>query len=583
MQVIVRKNHTFEVKWQEKPITQALICSERMTVLISKKIVQKKFLQNHSSLFFNEIFWLKKLKKYNCVPKIINIDFKNLIISISYEGKQIEKSNKPTDWKNQLKKILIILKKNNCFHSDIKPDNLLVKNKKLTLIDFAQSTKISNLKKNFFFKKRIFYDKYSINRINLSINRNQVISNDLRLAVIWNSKNQISIEKKIEQSRDIEIIDKIKIKKDFYSEKFKDRIFWIDQFYNKKISKKSDKLKDNIFVYVIKSINPKFKLNKMIFTEDIRVVDDKIFKFKRKIRKNKSSIIHIADNFEEAKRNAIFFSKSIKNFPAKYFYKTQHVYENKKEFFKNLNKFKKLKYVVLRDQKSNKEDLDILTNNYYLFKRLVDCHSYKKKNLNLISNSGDPVEENGIKVSNYVMIKNKALYLDVRYINDDYYDVKWQKKILENRKYVSGYFVPNSENKLYTLIYHIVYHKGYIDKKYIKILKKNLKNFNFLSIKDKVDRYLKLKNYKLTRPKDLTIPVIFKLSNLLLDKELKLIKNQILQRNFSGANKMMFNIIKFQPFFVYFNSKILLLLIENQFYLLKAIIKKAILKYISLN
>ena len=554
-----------------------------MTVLISKKIVQKKFLQNHSSLFFNEIFWLKKLKKYNCVPKIINIDFKNLIISISYEGKQIEKSNKPTDWKNQLKKILIILKKNNCFHSDIKPDNLLVKNKKLTLIDFAQSTKISNLKKNFFLKKRIFYDNYSINRINLSINRNQVISNDLRLAVIWNSKNQISIEKKIEKSRDIEIIDKIKIKKDFYSEKFKDRIFWIDQFYNKKISKKSDKLKDNIFVYVIKSINPKFKLNKMIFTEDIRVVDDKIFKFKRKIRKNKSSIIHIADNFEEAKRNAIFFSKSIKNFPAKYFYKTQHVYENKKEFFKNLNKFKKLKYVVLRDQKSNKEDLDILTNNYYLFKRLVDCHSYKKKNLNLISNSGDPVEENGIKVSNYVMIKNKALYLDVRYINDDYYDVKWQKKILENRKYVSGYFVPNSENKLYTLIYHIVYHKGYIDKKYIKILKKNLKNFNFLSIKDKVDRYLKLKNYKLTRPKDLTIPVIFKLSNLLLDKELKLIKNQILQRNFSGANKMMFNIIKFQPFFVYFNSKILLLLIENQFYLLKAIIKKAILKYISLN
>ena len=49
-------------------------------------------------------YFVKKLKKYNCVPKIINIDFKNLIISISYEGKQIEKSNKPTDWKNQLKK-----------------------------------------------------------------------------------------------------------------------------------------------------------------------------------------------------------------------------------------------------------------------------------------------------------------------------------------------------------------------------------------------------------------------------------------------------------------------------------------------
>ena len=57
----------------------------------------------------------------------------------------------------------------------------------------------------------------------------------------------------------------------------------------------------------------------MIFTEDIRVVDDKIFKFKRKIRKNKSSIIHIADNFEEAKRNAIFFLKIYKKFPSKIF------------------------------------------------------------------------------------------------------------------------------------------------------------------------------------------------------------------------------------------------------------------------
>ena len=181
------------------------------------------------------------------------------------------------------------------------------------------------------------------------------------------------------------------------------------------------------------------------------------------------------------------------------------------------------------------------------------------------------------------MIKNKALNLDVRYINDDYYDVKWQKKILENRKYFSGYFVPNRENKLYTLIYHIVYHKGYIDKKYTKILKKNLKNFNFLFIKDKIDRYLKLKNYKLTRPKDLTIPVIFKLSNLLLDKEINLIKTQISQRNYSGVNKMIFNIIKFQKFSVYLNIKILILLIINQYHLFKAIIKKFIFKYISLN
>lgn len=554
-----------------------------MTVLVSGKIFEKKFLPNHKSLFLNEIYWLKKLKKYNCVPKIYKIDDKNLTISISYAGEKINNKNKPIDWKKQLKKILIILKKNNCLHSDIKPDNLLVKNKKLTLIDFAQSTQITNLSKNKFNKKRIFYDDYSINRINFSINNNLIISNDLRIAIIWNSKNQGKIEKKIKKNKNIKIIDKIKINKNFYSEKFQDRIFWIDQFYNKDVGKKTDKLKDNIFVYVIESIDPKFKLNKMIFTNDERIVDNKIFAFKKKIRKNKSSLIHITDNFEEAKRNAIFLSKSEKGFPAKYFTDTQHVYKNMKDFFNKINNFNKLEYVVLRDQNSEKDDLDLLTNDYFLFKRAADCHSYKNKNLKLIANSGDPIEEDGIKVSNYIRIKDKIIHLDVRYVGDNYYDTNWQKKILKNRKYFSGYFVPNLENQLYTLMYHIIYHKGLIDKKYINFLKKNFKkNLSLKTVGDKINKFLKQKNYKILRPNDLTIPITYKLNNISIKKEIILIKNQITQRNYSGANKMIFNIFKFQKFVVFFQSDILFLLIYNQYYLFKARFKKFIYKYISL-
>lgn len=554
-----------------------------MTVLVSGKIFEKKFLPNHKSLFLNEIYWLKKLKKYNCVPKIYKIDDKNLTISISYAGEKINNKNKPIDWKKQLKKILIILKKNNCLHSDIKPDNLLVKNKKLTLIDFAQSTQITNLSKNKFNKKRIFYDDYSINRINFSINNNLIISNDLRIAIIWKSKNQGKIEKKIKKNKNIKIIDKIKINKNFYSEKFQDRIFWIDQFYNKDVGKKTDKLKDNIFVYVIESIDPKFKLNKMIFTNDERIVDNKIFAFKKKIRKNKSSLIHITDNFEEAKRNAIFLSKSEKGFPAKYFTDTQHVYKNMKDFFNKINNFNKLEYVVLRDQNSEKDDLDLLTNDYFLFKRAADCHSYKNKNLKLIANSGDPIEEDGIKVSNYIRIKDKIIHLDVRYVGDNYYDTNWQKKILKNRKYFSGYFVPNLENQLYTLMYHIIYHKGLIDKKYINFLKKNFKkNLSLKTVGDKINKFLKQKNYKILRPNDLTIPITYKLNNISIKKEIILIKNQITQRNYSGANKMIFNIFKFQKFVVFFQSDILFLLIYNQYYLFKARFKKFIYKYISL-
>ena len=46
------------------------------------------------------------------------------------------------------------------------------------------------------------------------------------------------------------------------------------------------------------------------------------------------------------------------------------------------------------------------------------------------------------------------------------------KKILEGRKFYRGYYIPSKENLTYTLLYHIVYHKGYIDKKYNVFLKK---------------------------------------------------------------------------------------------------------------
>ena len=60
-----------------------------------------------------------------------------------------------------------------------------------------------------------------------------------------------------------------------------------------------------------------------------------------------------------------------------------------------------------------------------------------------------------------------------------------------------------------------------------------------------------------------------------------MIKNQISQRNYSGANKMIFNIFKFQKFVVLFQIEILFLLIYNQYHLFKARFKKIIYKYIS--
>ena len=85
----------------------------------------------------------------------------------------------------------------------------------------------------------------------------------------------------------------------------------------------------------------------------------------------------------------------------------------------------------MRDQNSEKEDIDILVNDYFLFKRISDCHSYKNKNLNFISNSGDPFDDGGFKVSNYIKINDKFVKLDVRYVGDGYFDTNWQKNILK--------------------------------------------------------------------------------------------------------------------------------------------------------
>ena len=75
--------------------------------------------------------------------------------------------------------------------------------------------KFSDLKKNIFPKNRIFYDDYSINRINLSINKNLIYSNDLRVLIVWEPKNQKEVESKIKKNKNLSIIDKIKIKKIF--------------------------------------------------------------------------------------------------------------------------------------------------------------------------------------------------------------------------------------------------------------------------------------------------------------------------------------------------------------------------------
>ena len=81
--------------------------------------------------------------------------------------------------------------------------------------------------------------------------------------------------------------------------------------------------------------------------------------------------------------------------------------------------------------------------------------------------------------------------------------------------------------------------------------KLKLDNLNINIITKIINKFLSEKKYRITRPLDLTIPVIRKLNNFNLNSEIKLIQGQIKSRNFSGVNKMLYNLLKFQNIFYF--------------------------------
>tara|TARA_Y100000310_G_scaffold345755_1_gene469317 strand:- start:5544 stop:6725 length:1182 start_codon:yes stop_codon:yes gene_type:complete len=88
----------------------------------------------------NEVKWLLRVKGCDRFPNIIHNT--EATILMSYEGEPLTKKNLPKDWRGQCQLILQRLRQNNCSHNDIKPSDLLVKDKTIKLIDFGWATEM---------------------------------------------------------------------------------------------------------------------------------------------------------------------------------------------------------------------------------------------------------------------------------------------------------------------------------------------------------------------------------------------------------------------------------------------------------
>ncbi len=111
-------------------------------------VVEKTVTKYHEhGVFDNEVKWLTKihnnwygLPAYCPFPLLIYTEHVGKNLVMTYCGEPISKRNIPKNWERQAENILDYLQLINCSHNDIKPQELLVKDKRLYLCDFGWAT-----------------------------------------------------------------------------------------------------------------------------------------------------------------------------------------------------------------------------------------------------------------------------------------------------------------------------------------------------------------------------------------------------------------------------------------------------------
>ena len=116
------------------------------TVLSVSKTVSRKWDAENIDVYENEKKWLQKLKDTDIIARPINFDDENRIITTEYAGEAVNKDNLPEDWEEQRDRILKTLADHDCRHNDIKPNELVIQDGKIRLVDFgwAYNIKKSN-------------------------------------------------------------------------------------------------------------------------------------------------------------------------------------------------------------------------------------------------------------------------------------------------------------------------------------------------------------------------------------------------------------------------------------------------------
>lgn len=188
----------------------------------------------------------------------------------------------------------------------------------------------------------------------------------------------------------------------------------------------------------------------------------------------------------------------------------QYSWKNLDELFQKLNS--ECNYVILRNYETLTEnklltiehpDIDLLCDNphklKHCLKRVINPMVIHHKNHYWIKIGQQPVE------------------VGIRSVNDRYYDAKWAQNMLDTKQFhPNGFYVMNTVNYFYSLIYHAVYQKSSFSDDYLTQLQIMSDELDIKSAAKTKEAYTTLllqfmreNKYFVTCPKDFTIPMQF--------------------------------------------------------------------------
>lgn len=273
----------------------------------------------------------------------------------------------------------------------------------------------------------------------------------------------------------------------------------LSEFYSGQVNDYRMKQKFNIYI-IHDNQNVYEKVEK--HPDFYRTVNINMFKLKNELRNISGGYgIHATDNIQETKHNL----KVLELFDTCY---VQRKFRDLKEVFDILNDTNELQYVVTHgfenllniDISKKQDDIDFLTNDYFLFMNTLDTDEKPKGGfMNSISNGGTSVR-------NYICVANKQIPIDIRYAHDQFISYKFQKDILNNINQCKDMKVPINDLYMGFLLYHIVIHKNFVKQEYGKVLNDNgITNHTIENLKYMLDKFMQENNYEYVKPHDKTV------------------------------------------------------------------------------